>query len=529
MESPRPMERLVVGDVGYGKTEVAMRAAFKAVFDNKQVAVLVPTTLLCEQHLRVFRQRFSAFPVRIDYLSRLKNKKEQRETLEALRRGEIDIIIGTHALLSEKVKFLDLGLLIIDEEHRFGVRHKERLKELKKGVDVLMLSATPIPRTLQMALSGIRSMSIIETPPHERQAVKTIISKFDKEIIKKAIEQELLRKGQVFFVHNRIKDIEEIKRFLEELIPSLRVAIAHGDMDERLTEDIMIRFLQKEIDILVCTNIIGSGIDIPSANTIIINRAHEMGLADLYQLRGRVGRSSAKAYCYLLIPPEEVLTESAKKRLEAIADLSYLGAGIRLAMTDLEIRGAGNLLGPEQSGHINAVGFELYTELLEKAIKELKGERIEGEIEPLIELPLRASIPDTYVEEIHIRLNLYRRLSMAEKEETILDIEKEMEERFGPLPVEVKNLLEIVRLKGLLKRLGIERLTVREKKMEINFAKEIDKTVIERLLSILKDMRHIKLASLGSKKVVLTQEIPFTVETVKGLLNTLNYYHNHQL
>jgi len=519
MESPRPMERLIVGDVGYGKTEVAMRAAFKAVFDGKQVAVLVPTTLLAEQHLRVFRQRFSAFPVKIDYLSRLKNKKERQLTLEALQRGEIDIIIGTQALLSEKVRFFDLGLLIIDEEHRFGVRHKERLKELKKGVDVLMLSATPIPRTLQMALSGLRNMSIIETPPQERQAIKTVIAPFDRETIKRAIEFELQRNGQVYFVHNRIKDIEDIKGFIERLVPQARVAVAHGQMNETLTEDIMLKFLNREIDILVCTNIIGSGIDIPSVNTIIINRAHEMGLADLYQLRGRVGRSNIKAYCYLLTPPDEVISENAKKRLSAIADLSYLGAGIRLAMTDLEIRGAGNLLGPEQSGHINAVGFELYMELLEKAIRELRGEKIEEEIEPVIEIPLPALIPEDYVDEIHIRLNLYRRLSMIGSEEELSEFSKEIEERFGPPPEEVQNLINVVRLKNLCKKVEIKRLVLKQKKIELYSQKEFQRGFVETLLFTLKDKKGFHLSSVGNTRIVISfKDTSKYIETALELL-----------
>ncbi len=498
MESPYPMERLIVGDVGFGKTEVALRAAFKAVFDGKQVAVLVPTTLLCEQHLRNFRERFSAFPVRIDYLSRLKSPAEQKKTIEALARGEVDIIIGTHALLSEKIKFFDLGLLIIDEEHRFGVRHKERLKELKKGVDVLILTATPIPRTLQMALSGLRSMSIIETPPEERYAVKTIVSIFDKELIKRAIDQELHRGGQVFFVHNRIRDIEEMGEFIKGLIPDLRLAIAHGEMNERLTEEVMLDFINKKIDVLVCTNIIGSGIDIPNANTILINRAHEMGLADLYQLRGRVGRSNVKAYCYLLIPGNEVLTDTAKKRLEAISEMSYLGAGIRLAMTDLEIRGAGNLLGKEQSGHINTIGFELYSELLEKAIRELKGEKIEEEIEPSIEISIPALIPEGYVEDIHLRLNLYRRFSMSKRQEELEQLKREIEDRFGPLPEEAENLLMIVRMKILLRELGIERLKITQRKMEMSCK---NAPSIEELTRILDAFRRsgIQVSSAGLK------------------------------
>lgn len=503
MEAPFPMERLIVGDVGYGKTEVAMRAAFKAVFDNKQVALLAPTTLLVEQHLRNFRERFSAFPVRIDYLSRLKSPSEQKKTIEAIARGEIDIIIGTHALLSEKVKFFDLGLLIIDEEHRFGVRHKERLKELKKGVDVLLLSATPIPRTLHMALSGLRSMSLIETPPEDRQAVKTVVSFFDKEVIKRAIDNELEREGQVFFVHNRIRDIEEMRQFIESLIPGIRTAVAHGEMNERLAEDVMLKFIDGEIDVLVCTNIIGSGIDIPSANTIIINRAHEMGLADLYQLRGRVGRSNVRAYCYLLIPGQEVLTETAKKRLDAISEMSYLGAGIRLAMTDLEIRGAGNLLGKEQSGHINTIGFELYSELLEKAIRQLKGESIEEEIEPLIELPITARIPEEYVEDIHLRMSLYRRLSMIKTLEDLREIEVEIRDRFGELPEEVRNLLGVIKAKILMKQAGIERLVSGKKGLEIIFRKELVKEEMDRVLGCLRES-DIIISSISNKNIIIS-------------------------
>lgn len=526
MEQPRPMERLIVGDVGYGKTEVAMRAAFKAVFDGKQVAVLVPTTILAEQHFRTFRQRFSAFPVKIDYLSRFKSTKEQKKTIEALAKGEIDIIIGTHSLLSERIKFFDLGLLIIDEEHRFGVRHKERLKELKKGVDVLLLSATPIPRTLQMALSGIKNMSVIETPPPDRFAVKTIITVFKPEVIRDAIETEINRGGQVFFIHNRIKDIEDIKEFITKLISSIRIGIAHGQMDEKLIEEVMLKLINKEIELLICTNIIGSGIDIPSANTIIINRAHEFGLADLYQLRGRVGRSNIKAYAYLLIPGDEVITEAAKKRLEAISEMSYLGAGIRLAMTDLEIRGAGNILGKEQSGQINTIGFELYSELLAKAIRELKGEKTEEPVDPIIQINLPARIPESYVEDIHLRLNLYRRLSLVQTEDELTDIEEEIEDRFGPLPAEAKNLIKIVEFKILAKKLRIEKIVifiapkVSTQLVEIYFGEELKRELLEQLFTNSGDkvppaisktehgkwLNGLVIRSVGSKKMVLSTE-----------------------
>ncbi len=470
MESEKPMDRLVCGDVGYGKTEVAMRAAFKAVYDGMQVAVLVPTTILCEQHYRTFKSRFSAFPVNIDYLSRFKSRKEQVKTLNALSRGDIDIIIGTHSLLADNIKFYKLGLLIIDEEHKFGVRQKEKIKELKKGVDVLTLTATPIPRTLYMALSDIRDMSVIETPPEERLAVKSIVSVFNEELIKEAIYREIERNGQVFFVHNRIKDICKIAEYLTKLAPSARIAVAHGQMDERELEKIMRKFYDREIDVLVSTAIVGSGLDIPTANTIIINRADLMGLAELYQLRGRVGRSNVRAYSYFLIPGKDIITEDAKKRLQALQEMSYLGAGFRLAMKDLEIRGAGNLLGPEQSGHIHAVGFDLYLEMLEKAVAELKGMKIEEEIEPSINLRIKAFITEDYIEDMTLRLSIYRRIASARTQEELNTLEFEMEDRFGKPPPEVRNLLDIMRLKIMAKGLLITNIHDIDGRIQIRFS-----------------------------------------------------------
>lgn len=470
MESERPMDRLICGDVGYGKTEVAMRAVFKAVYDGMQAAMLVPTTILCEQHYRTFKMRFSAFPVRIDYLSRFKSKKDQQETIRTLSNGDIDIIIGTHSLLREDIHFYKLGLLIIDEEHRFGVRQKERLKELKRGVDVLTLTATPIPRTLYMALSDIRDMSTIETPPEERLAVKSTVSVFDEELIKDAIKREIERKGQVFFVHNRIKDIYKFAEYLMRLFPSARISVAHGQVPERELEKIMLEFYGGKIDVLVATAIIGSGLDIPTANTIIINRADMMGLADLYQLRGRVGRSNVKAYSYFLIPGEDIITEEAKKRLQAIQEMSYLGAGLRLAMKDLEIRGAGNLLGPEQSGHIHAVGFDLYIEMLEKAVAEIKGLKIEEEFEPSINLRVNAFIPEEYVDDITLRLSLYRRVASSKTDEALKALEFEIQDRFGKPPEEVKNLLDIMRLKMMAKELLITKILDTQGRVRIFFS-----------------------------------------------------------
>jgi transcription-repair coupling factor (superfamily II helicase) len=470
MELERPMDRLICGDVGYGKTEVAMRAAFKAVYDGMQVAVLVPTTILCEQHYRTFRMRFSAFPVRIDYLSRFKSKKDQQNTIRALSSGDIDIIIGTHSLLREGIHFYKLGLLVIDEEHRFGVRQKERIKELKKGVDILTLTATPIPRTLHMALSDIREMSVIETPPEERLAVKSVVSVFDEELVKDAVTRELERNGQVFFVHNRIRDIYKLAEYLTGLFPSVKISVAHGQMPEKELEKIMLKFYVGEIDILIATAIIGSGLDIPKANTIIINRADMMGLAELYQLRGRVGRSNVRAYSYFLIPGEDIITEEAKKRLQAIQEMSYLGAGLRLAMKDLEIRGAGNLLGAEQSGHIHAVGLDLYLEMLEKAVAELKGLKIEEEFEPSISLRVNAFIPDDYIDDITLRLSLYRRIALARNEDALQALEYEISDRFGKPPEVVTNLLNVMRLKVMARELLVAKIQDTQGRVRVLFS-----------------------------------------------------------
>jgi len=447
MESPRPMERLLCGDVGYGKTEVAMRAAFKAVYDHKQVVVLVPTTLLCEQHYRTFTRRFAAFPVKIDYVSRFKSLKEKKTSFDLFEKHETDILIATHALMKAELSYKDLGLLVIDEEHRFGVAHKERIKEMKKNVDVLYLTATPIPRTLQMALSGIRDMSVIETPPEDRLAVKSVISTFNKALIKDSIQKELSREGQVFFVHNRIEDIERLGTIIRELVPEARLGVAHGRMRERDLEKTMVRFLDGELDVLLSTAIIGSGLDIPTANTLIVDRADMMGLADLYQLRGRVGRGNVRAYAYFLIPGHDIITEEARRRLAALEELSYLGAGFRVAMKDLEIRGAGNLLGAEQSGYINDIGFDMYLELLEKAVAELKGEEVKEKVMPTVELRLDALLPETYIEDIALRLSFYRRVGSAESTHELEKIAVELRERFGPLPEEAKNLLIIMSLR----------------------------------------------------------------------------------
>jgi transcription-repair coupling factor (superfamily II helicase) len=472
MESDRPMDRLICGDVGYGKTEVAMRAAFKAIYDNRQVAVLVPTTILAEQHFRTFRERFSGFPVDIDYISRFKSGGQVALTLKRLADGEIDIIIGTHGLLSRKVMFRRLGLLIVDEEHKFGVAQKEKIKELSRDVDVLNLTATPIPRTLHMALSGIRDVSIIETPPEERLSVKTDVTRGSESLIVSAITRELGRDGQVFFVHNRIGDIYRVADHLAQLVPTAKIAVAHGQLPERDLEKIMHRFFSGEVTVLISTAIIGSGLDIARANTIIIDRADKMGLADLYQLRGRVGRSNLKGYAYLLIPDESSMTEEAKKRLQAIREMSYLGAGFRLAMKDLEIRGAGNVFGAEQSGHIHEVGFDLYIEMLEDAVAELQGIEIKEEVDPLIDFRIPAFISEEYVADAILRLSFYRRISSLRAEQEIGEFEAELRDRFGIPPQETLNLLDIMRLKNLARELMITSVRDLQGKIGVIFSPE---------------------------------------------------------
>ncbi len=476
MHSETPMDMLLCGDVGYGKTEVAIKAAFRAVFDGKQVAVLVPTTLLAEQHYRTFKTRFSGFPVKIDYLSRFKSKENIQQAIKALADGETDVIIGTHMLLNKKLRFPDLGLLIIDEEHRFGVAQKERLKELKKGVDILTLTATPIPRTLHMSLSGIREIATIETPPEERLAVRSIVTPFNDKTIKEAVERELKRGGQVFFVHNRVRDIEKAAEYLRKLVPNARLAIAHGQMPEVELEKIMLRFLNADINTLVCSAIIGSGLDIPIANTIILDRADTFGLADLYQLRGRVGRGNVQAYAYFLIPREDSLTDEAKKRLQAIQEMSYLGAGFRLALKDLDIRGAGNLLGAEQSGYIEGVGFDMYIEMLEKAVAELKGQVVVEEIEPSIKLRLSAFIPDNYISDITLRLNIYKRISSLKSIEALADLGDELSDRFGILPEEALNLMHVIKIKLLSKQLYITKVTDIDGRYRFSFLIDPDNT-----------------------------------------------------
>jgi transcription-repair coupling factor (superfamily II helicase) len=456
MESPTPMDRLLCGDVGYGKTEVAMRAAFKAVMDGKQVAVLAPTTVLAFQHLKTLRDRFAAFPVRIDMVSRFRTKGEQKITLDDLEAGKVEIIVGTHRLLSKDVKFRDLGLLVVDEEQRFGVAHKERIKQLKKRVDVLTMTATPIPRTLNMSLAGIRDMSIIETPPKDRLSIQTNVVKFDQEVMRRAIGNELERGGQVYFVHNRVESIYSMADLLHRLVPQARIGVGHGQMSEDLLEKVMVDFVAHKYDVLLATTIIENGLDIANANTMIINRADRYGLSQLYQLRGRVGRSDRRAYAYLLIPPEDNLSPVAKKRLAAIREFSDLGSGFRVAALDLEIRGAGNLLGGEQSGQIEAVGFDMYMKLLEQTIKELKGEEIEDEVRANVNLRVDLRIDETYIPDMNQRLTIYRRMAGVRTEDELARLIEEVRDRYGPPPPSIENLAEYAFIRVLADRVGIE-------------------------------------------------------------------------
>ena len=459
MESTQPMDRLLCGDVGYGKTEVAMRAAFKAVQDGKQIAVLTPTTVLAFQHFESFKRRFANFPVIVEMLSRFRTAKERTAILEKTAAGKIDILIGTHAVLAKNLKFQDLGLLIVDEEQRFGVRHKERLKQLRAQIDVLAMSATPIPRTLHMSLVGLRDMSIIETPPKDRMAIQTIVAKFDEKLVRTAIEMEMERGGQTFFVHNRVETIYEIAAKIRELVPSARIAIGHGQLPEAELERVMLAFMNHEYDVLVATSIIENGLDIPLANTILINRADRHGLAELYQLRGRVGRSSRRAYAYLLIPPDTELTEIARRRLAALKEFSDLGAGFKIAALDLELRGAGNMLGGEQSGHIEAIGFELYSTMLEEAVRKIKGEEEKpAHAGTSLNLGISVRIDSSYIPEENQRLRMYKRIAGAEDQATLADVRAELEDRYGDPPESVLNLLAAGELRLLCERLGIAQL-----------------------------------------------------------------------
>ncbi|MEK7815129.1 MAG: transcription-repair coupling factor, partial [Chloroflexota bacterium] len=467
MEQLRPMDRLVCGDVGYGKTEVALRAAFKTVAEGMQVGILVPTTVLAQQHYATFGGRLAPFPVRVEVLSRFRPKREQSAVVEALQRGSVDIVIGTHRLLQKDVHFKNLGLVVVDEEQRFGVAHKEQLKRLRREVEVLTLSATPIPRTLHMALSGIRDMSVMDTPPEARLPVKTFVAEYSDEVVKEAILREMERGGQVFFLHNRVKTSRQTAAKLAELVPQARILVGHGQMPEAELEEVMLVFARGEADVLVCTTIIESGLDMPNVNTLIVDRADRFGLSQLYQLRGRVGRGDRRAYAYLLVPRGRRLTPAAEQRLQAILEASELGSGFRIAMRDLEIRGAGNLLGAAQSGNIHAVGLDLYSQLMQEAVWELNEQRAVGEEGvptagppapdlPRVELPLSAHIPESYIGHLPTRLEVYQRMARLRERREVPEVREELRDRFGALPQEVENLLRIVDLRVLAQSVGIE-------------------------------------------------------------------------
>jgi transcription-repair coupling factor (superfamily II helicase) len=471
MEQPHPMDRIVCGDVGYGKTEIAVRAAFKAVQDGKQVAILVPTTLLVQQHLNTFSTRYSGFPIKIAALSRFNSASESKSIIAGLATGEIDVVIGTHRLLSKDITFRDLGLLIVDEEQRFGVEHKEELKKARTNVDVLAMSATPIPRTLEMAITGIREMSNITTPPEERHPVLTYVGGYDEKQVTAAIHRELLRDGQIFFIHNRVESIEAVAERLKKLVPELRIGIAHGQMNERVLEEVILGFWNREFDLLLCTTIIESGIDIPNANTLIVDRADLFGLSQLHQLRGRVGRSRERAYAYFLYPIDKPITELAHDRLTTIATNTDLGAGMQVALKDLEIRGAGNLLGGEQSGHIAEVGFDLYMRMVADAVDEFKSgyfEETPKKLDCKVELPINAHIPVEYVEAERLRLDLYRRIADAASDEALAEISSEMVDRFGELPDAVTELLAVASLRIFARTLKITEIAVAGKSLRIS-------------------------------------------------------------
>jgi transcription-repair coupling factor (superfamily II helicase) len=520
MESAQPMDRLIVGDVGYGKTEVAMRAAFKAVMEGKQTAVLAPTTVLVFQHYKTLQKRFSAFPARIEMLSRFRTTKEQREIVKALEAGTVDIVVGTHRLLSKDIKFKDLGLLVVDEEQRFGVAHKERIKQMRKKVDVLAMSATPIPRTLNMSLAGLRDMSVIETPPRDRLAIQTHVVKFSESVIRSAIELELQRGGMVFFVHNRVETIFTIAELIGRLVPGARIGVGHGQMGEKELEEVILKFINHELDVLVSTTIIENGIDIPLANTIIINRADMYGLSQLYQLRGRVGRSNRHAYAYLLIPGEDTLTDIARRRLAAIREFSDLGAGFRIAALDLELRGAGNLLGGQQSGHIDAIGFDLYTQMLQRTVAELKGEQVEDEVSAAVNLAVDIRIPEEYIYDVSQRLRTYKRVSSAESDPELADVHAEIEDRYGPIPQTVESLFEYARLRREASRLGIVSIDREGDRLAIKFSEKAGVDP-DKLITLVKEGGGSFTPSGVLKIRLSSQEDAAVFEEVRDLLARL--------
>ena len=523
------MDRLVCGDVGFGKTEVAIRAAFKVVTDGYQVAILVPTTVLAEQHAQTFKERLEGFPVMIECLNRFRTPAQQRKIIADIKEGKVDIVVGTHRILSNDVTFKRIGLLIIDEEHRFGVSHKEKLKMLKTGIDVLTLTATPIPRTLQMSLLGVRDLSVISSPPQSRRSVKTFIANYSDLVVKEAIIRELQRGGQVFFVHNRVRSIHDFAFKIQKLVPEARIAVAHGQMPPKNLEEIMVSFVHHEINVLICTTIIESGLDIPTANTIIINRAERMGLAEIYQLRGRVGRSTEQAYAYLLVPSLEHLPKDAKQRLKALMEYNELGGGFKLALSDLQIRGGGNILGESQSGNISAVGYDLYLDLLQKTVEDLKRKQESGEdtesvpeIEPEINLLISAYIPETYIPDPDQRYIAYRRLSSLSSDQALDDLADEFIDRYGTLPEQTINLFSIIRLKSLLKQLRVTKLEKAPDSLVFSFADNTPVTPHDILLYIENSKGKVRLTPDGRLIVPIPAELGISIfEVVKNILRSI--------
>jgi transcription-repair coupling factor (superfamily II helicase) len=500
MESDQPMDRLLCGDVGFGKTEVAMRAAFKALGDGKQVAVLAPTTVLAFQHFETFKRRFASFPVRVELASRFRTNKEIKDVLADTAAGKVDVLIGTHRLLSKDVEFADLGLLVIDEEQRFGVKHKERVKEMKHNIDALTMSATPIPRTLHMSLLGLRDMSIIETPPKDRLAINTLVAHFNADLIKAAIEQELARQGQVYFIHNRIDTIFERAASIQALVPQARIGVGHGQMGEQALEKVLLGFMRHEYDVFVSTTIVENGIDIPLANTIVIENAERYGLSELYQLRGRVGRSNRRAYAYLLTPTDTQLSDIARKRLAALKEFSDLGSGFKIAALDLELRGAGNLLGGEQHGHIEAVGYDTYIRLLEETVQELKGEEVPLEVHATLNIGLDIRIPVDYISEEAQRLRAYKRIADLRTEEEARKVRDEFADRYGALPPEVENLIRFSLLKSLAAQLGAESIDRRQGFANIKFHQQA-KVDPMRLMEMVRQTPGAQFSPAGVLKV----------------------------
>lgn len=516
MESGKVMDRLLCGDVGFGKTEVAIRAAFKTVQDGKQVAYLVPTTILARQHYMTFAERMENYPINIEMMSRFRTTKQQKETVENLKKGKTDIVIGTHRILSKDINFKDLGLVIIDEEQRFGVKHKDKLKELRKNVNVLTLSATPIPRTLHMSMTGIRDMSVLAEPPDDRIPIQTYVLDYDPECIKDAIHRELARNGQVYFLHNRVTNIAETTNKLQELVPEARFAFAHGQMSQRELEDIMMDFMDGEIDVLVCTTIIETGLDIPNVNTIIISNADKMGLSQLYQLRGRVGRSTRTSYAYLMYARDKVLNTDAEKRLQTIKEFTEFGSGFRVAMKDLEIRGAGNLLGAEQHGHMDSVGYELYCKLLNEAVMELKGETVATEFETLIDIKLNAFIPNAYISNEEQKLEMYKKISLISNLDDYYDVQEELEDRYGDIPRAVNNLIDVAYVKALAHNIGATNVKQIKNKTLIYFKPDAN-VAGEKLMKLITDSKgKVLFTNTGGEPY-----ITYTLKDEKHILDEL--------